>query len=272
MDTALASNERYTSFQKDPNSKCERAKDFSIKHFAGDVIYSTGVFVDRNNDTLFQDLKRMLYMSTTPALKEMFPEGADDVLYLSIDSSLYSFVYEKDQHCSQESCHSCLQFQNIHAFTGRIAHVKGRQNSDHRKSYSLLWIFLFQNPYYVRCIKPNANKSPNDIDDKLVQHQVCRVQYSTQLFDNCFAQINYLGLMENLRVRRAGYCNRQPYEVFVARYKVKFIMRRSLWEWLKIYWLQMLAPKTWPHFHGDQKGLIVFIVLSIINKRFLRRC
>lgn len=27
--------------------------------------------------------------------------------------------------------------------------------------------------------------------------------------------------MENLRVRRAGYCNRQPYSVFLDRYKVR---------------------------------------------------
>jgi hypothetical protein len=33
-------------------------------------------------------------------------------------------------------------------------------------------------------------------------------------------QVRYLGLMENLRVRRAGYCNRQVYEVFAKRYKV----------------------------------------------------
>lgn len=40
--------------------------------------------------------------------------------------------------------------------------------------------------------------------------------------------------MENLRVRRAGYCNRQPYELFVARYK-------------------MLSPRTWPVWRKDMK-------------------
>jgi myosin-1 len=40
--------------------------------------------------------------------------------------------------------------------------------------------------------------------------------------------------MENLRVRRAGYCNRQVYEVFVARYK-------------------MLSAKTWPVWRKDMK-------------------
>ncbi len=35
-------------------------------------------------------------------------------------------------------------------------------------------------------------------------------------------QVRYLGLMENLRVRRAGYCHRQLYPLFVTRYKVWF--------------------------------------------------
>ena len=41
--------------------------------------------------------------------------------------------------------------------------------------------------------------------------------------------------MENLKVRRAGYCNRQLYEEFLPRYK-------------------MLSPETWPHWHQDPKG------------------
>ena len=38
-------------------------------------------------------------------------------------------------------------------------------------------------------------------DEKVVRHQV-----------------KYLGLMENLRVRRAGFCYRRVFEVFLQRY------------------------------------------------------
>ena len=31
-------------------------------------------------------------------------------------------------------------------------------------------------------------------------------------------QVNYLGLLENVRVRRAGFANRQPYQRFVQRW------------------------------------------------------
>lgn len=55
-------------------------------------------------------------------------------------------------------------------------------------------------PFYVRCIKPNEIKSPVKFDD-----------------ERCLHQVSYLGLMENVRVRRAGFANRQPYERFAQR-------------------------------------------------------
>ncbi|XP_030052562.1 unconventional myosin-Ig [Microcaecilia unicolor] len=58
-------------------------------------------------------------------------------------------------------------------------------------------------PYYVRCIKPNEVKSPVLFDDERCRHQV-----------------EYLGLLENVRVRRAGFAYRQPYDRFLLRYKM----------------------------------------------------
>eukprot|EP01135_Chromosphaera_perkinsii_P001412 Nk52_evm13s167 gene=Nk52_evmTU13s167 len=56
-------------------------------------------------------------------------------------------------------------------------------------------------PHYIRCIKPNEMKSPHEFDNKRTVHQ-----------------IRYLGLMENIRVRRAGYCYRQDYDKFLDRF------------------------------------------------------
>lgn len=58
----------------------------------------------------------------------------------------------------------------------------------------------FQEPYYVRCIKPNEMKSPVLFDDARCRHQVA-----------------YLGLVENVMVRRAGFAYRQPYDRFLQR-------------------------------------------------------
>ncbi|KOC66671.1 Myosin-IA [Habropoda laboriosa] len=76
-------------------------------------------------------------------------------------------------------------------------------------------------PYYVRCIKPNEIKSPVVFDEERVNHQV-----------------RYLGLLENVLVRRAGFAYRQRYDTFLKRYK-------------------MISQYTWPNFRGgsDKDGV-----------------
>ncbi|KAL6037560.1 hypothetical protein STEG23_004879 [Scotinomys teguina] len=58
-------------------------------------------------------------------------------------------------------------------------------------------------PFYVRCIKPNEDKLPGQFNEAHCRHQVA-----------------YLGLLENVRVRRAGFASRQPYPRFLLRYKM----------------------------------------------------
>lgn len=53
----------------------------------------------------------------------------------------------------------------------------------------------------MRCIKPNEMKSPVLFDDARCQHQVA-----------------YLGLLENVMVRRAGFAYRQSYARFLQRW------------------------------------------------------
>ncbi|TNN01257.1 hypothetical protein fugu_010639 [Takifugu bimaculatus] len=78
----------------------------------------------------------------------------------------------------------------------------------------LMEILMSKEPSYVRCIKPNDSKQAVRFDEVLIRHQV-----------------KYLGLMENLRVRRAGFAYRRRYEVFLQRYK-------------------SLCPDTWPNWQG----------------------
>ncbi|PNJ73856.1 MYO1B isoform 7, partial [Pongo abelii] len=75
-----------------------------------------------------------------------------------------------------------------------------------------------KNPNYIRCIKPNDKKAAHIFNEALVCHQ-----------------IRYLGLLENVRVRRAGYAFRQAYEPCLERYK-------------------MLCKHTWPHWKGPARS------------------
>ncbi|XP_033475850.1 unconventional myosin-Ih [Epinephelus lanceolatus] len=75
-------------------------------------------------------------------------------------------------------------------------------------------ILMAKEAWYIRCLKSNESKQPGQFDEALIRHQV-----------------KYLGLMEHLRVRRAGFAYRRRYEVFLKRYKP-------------------LCPATWPHWRG----------------------
>lgn len=67
-----------------------------------------------------------------------------------------------------------------------------------------------KNPHYIRCIKPNAKKASDTFDNDLSLHQV-----------------RYLGLLENVRVRRAGFAHRQTYEKWFNRFKVCLFMKKK---------------------------------------------
>lgn len=82
-------------------------------------------------------------------------------------------------------------------------------------------------PHYVRCIKPNETKRAGDWDDRRVQHQV-----------------EYLGLKENIRVRRAGYAYRREFDKFAQRYAI-------------------LTPETWPRYQGSAEQACRHICESV---------
>ncbi|XP_017753375.1 PREDICTED: unconventional myosin-Ie-like [Eufriesea mexicana] len=82
-------------------------------------------------------------------------------------------------------------------------------------------------PHYIRCIKPNETKRPRDWDSVRVKHQV-----------------EYLGLKENIRVRRAGFAYRRPFIKFLQRYGI-------------------LTKETWPQWSGDGKQGVEWILRSL---------
>eukprot|EP00732_Lithocolla_globosa_P001342 Lithocolla_globosa_v1_NODE_646_length_3525_cov_40.886455.p1 type:complete len:767 gc:universal NODE_646_length_3525_cov_40.886455:2395-95(-) len=69
-------------------------------------------------------------------------------------------------------------------------------------------------PHYIRTIKSNSKKSAGLFETDLVKHQA-----------------RYLGLLENIRVRRAGFCYRKEYATFLERYKI-------------------VTKDTWPNYRG----------------------
>uniref|UniRef100_A0A3B3WBE9 Myosin IG n=1 Tax=Poecilia mexicana TaxID=48701 RepID=A0A3B3WBE9_9TELE len=167
MDTKLAQHPHYTSRKLSPTDKTmDFQKHFRIRHYAGDVTYSVEGFLDKNKDLLFQDFKRLMYNSSNPVLKEMWPDGQLSITEVTKRPLTAATLFKT----------------SIVALVDKLA---------------------CKEPYYVRCIKPNEMKSPVLFDDARCQHQVA-----------------YLGLLENVMVRRAGFAYRQQYPRFLQRYKM----------------------------------------------------
>ena len=58
-------------------------------------------------------------------------------------------------------------------------------------------------PHYIRCIKPNAQKRPTTVDEDLFTHQVA-----------------YHGIVENTKIKRAGFAYKTLYTDFLRRYSI----------------------------------------------------
>eukprot|EP00039_Didymoeca_costata_P032095 m.36807 g.36807 ORF g.36807 m.36807 type:complete len:2189 (+) comp9188_c0_seq1:109-6675(+) len=59
------------------------------------------------------------------------------------------------------------------------------------------------NPWFVRCVKPNENKNPGEFDRLL-----------------CTRQLRYSGMMETIRIRKAGYPIRHTFKEAINRYRL----------------------------------------------------
>lgn len=84
-----------------------------------------------------------------------------------------------------------------------------------QQMHELIGTLQLCNPHYIRCIKPNEKKMGGLFEVERVTDQA-----------------RYLGLLENVRVRRAGFAHRKPLDEFVHRYK-------------------MLSRKVWPKGSGN---------------------
>lgn len=96
-----------------------------------------------------------------------------------------------------------------------------------KQANSLVTTLMKCTPHYIRCIKPNETKRPRDWEENRVKHQV-----------------EYLGLRENIRVRRAGYAYRRVFNKFLQRYAI-------------------LTKETWPHWRGEERQGVLHLLNSV---------
>ncbi|CAM9632006.1 unnamed protein product [Ectocarpus sp. 6 AP-2014] len=152
--------------------------EFTVHHYAGRVVYNTGGFVEKNKDQLQSDLVQMLSQSTNGVLGSCFKSQAKPLL--PQDSNGPNSRQRKGS-LMQESLGSKFKRQ-LHALMAAIQRTEVQ---------------------YVRCIKPNANKSKDELNCLMVVEQ-----------------LRCAGVVEAIRISRAAYPNRMIFREFSRRFEV----------------------------------------------------
>jgi myosin heavy subunit len=149
-------------------------RQFIIVHYAGEVKYTADGFVEKNMESLSNELKELGDSSAVNLAREVFSHatsGADS---------------------SQQS-------------SNRRSSIRGFSVASQFKLslQSLVEDLEKTQPHYIRCIKPNLKKSPNNFNAGEV-----------------LKQLRYSGMMEAIRIRREGYALREPHQNFFGRFSV----------------------------------------------------
>ncbi|CAF4869828.1 unnamed protein product [Pieris macdunnoughi] len=157
----------------------ERANEFGVKHYAGQVWYNVDGFLDKNRDALRGDVLELLCSSEVPLVAEM---------------------------SAQLRAHHDANKTLPRGANGRFVTMKPRTPTVAARFSDSLQQLLESmsrcNPWFVRCIKPNSEKSPMKFDMPCV-----------------LAQLRYTGMLDTIRIRQMGYPIRIPFQVFVERYR-----------------------------------------------------
>ncbi|XP_053184717.1 unconventional myosin-X [Scomber japonicus] len=119
----------------------------------------------------------------------------DDILFILKDSRL-DFIYDLFERVGSRSGDETLKMGT--------ARRKPTVSSQFRDSlHSLMATLSASNPFFVRCIKPNMDKNANQFDPDVVLNQ-----------------LRYSGMLETVKIRKAGFPVRRTFMDFYSRYKM----------------------------------------------------
>ncbi|XP_008197063.1 unconventional myosin-XV [Tribolium castaneum] len=153
-------------------------REFGIRHFAGQVWYSVDGFLDKNRDALRPEVVELISSSKEP-------------LVASIAKPLINQTQSRTLPKGTDG-----RFVTMKPRTPTVA----ARFSDSLQQ--LLESMARCNPWFVRCIKPNNDKSPMRFDMPVV-----------------LEQLRYAGMLDTIKIRQSGYPVRMKFQQFVERYR-----------------------------------------------------
>ncbi|KAL0353717.1 UNVERIFIED_CONTAM: Myosin-2 [Sesamum angustifolium] len=125
--------------------KGERGGAFSIRHYAGEVLYDTGEFLEKNRDALHSEIVQLLSSCTACQLPQWFASVLEQSEKLASSSfQLGRPAYQKQSVATK--------------FKGQL--------------FKLMQQLERTTPHFIRCIKPNNKQIPGAFEKDLVLEQL----------------------------------------------------------------------------------------------------
>ncbi|KAJ1748397.1 Myosin type-2 heavy chain 1 [Coemansia sp. RSA 1821] len=156
------------------------ADSFTVRHYAHDVEYQADGFVEKNRDTVPDEIQNVLKASRGPLLPELLaPQQKSD----------------QQQQSDQQ--------QPAARLSVRAARKPTLGSVFKHSLVNLMETIAATDSHYIRCIKPNEAKEAWKFDAPMV-----------------LAQLRACGVLETIRISCAGYPSRLPIPDFILRYGV----------------------------------------------------
>ena len=172
LRTKLGTHTRFSAPKRDQHS-------FVIQHYAGNVCYSTDSLLEKNRDFVVAEHTLLVKNSSDDFIKSLFAVDIE-ALETPVD------VMRK--------------FGNSRRNNFMLASVGSR----FRKQLSGLMLTLSEcQPYFIRCVKPNARSQSGMMDPSYV-----------------LEQLRAGGVLEAVRIACAGFPTRKHFAAFAKRYLI----------------------------------------------------
>ncbi|DBA02384.1 TPA: hypothetical protein N0F65_007203 [Lagenidium giganteum] len=157
---------------------------FIIHHYAGQVTYTVTGFLEKNDDSLHNDLISLMHGSQCDFLRQLFPVSPD--------------AGGGPGGASGNPMRKPIRKAG-NKMTGTM--TVGRKFRD--QMADLMQELKATTPSFVRCVKPNNLRFPQGWNASLILNQLI-----------------YLGVMETVRIRRSGYPVRRLFAEFYQKYEI----------------------------------------------------